>query len=80
MNIKIRNLHIRVLQLEAAATNERSRLTKAPKEIKFRRDDRVQIKNKLKTPAAWSSRIPWNKELAQCATVTNKRATIVPMT
>ena len=71
---ELRDLRIRIAQLEtAAAANEREDNAGAERAaaIEFREGDRVRIKNKLKRPAVWPTKTPWNKELAQRATVTH---------
>ena len=71
---ELKDLRIRVAQLEAvAAPNqgqaERSDSTAAASQL--RPGDRVQIKNKVRKPATWSSSAEWNQEKAQKATVTH---------
>ena len=68
---ELRDLRIRIAQLEtAAAANEQEANAGAERaaSIGFKEGDRVRIKNKLKRPAAWPTKTPWNRELAQLAT------------
>lgn len=73
LSAELRNLHLRVAQLEAAAANETEDSTGAEPAaaIGFKKGDKVLIKNKLKKPATWPTSATWDKELAQRATVTH---------
>jgi outer membrane murein-binding lipoprotein Lpp len=73
LTTELRDLKIRVAQLEAAITDretdERSASTAAA--AVFQRGDRVKVKNKLKKPATWPVTAKWDQEAAQLATVTH---------
>lgn len=83
---ELRDLRLRVAQLEAAATNDRvaqpgetaaanesedSTSSGVATAIGFKKGDKVLIKNKLKRPATWPNDVVWNEKLAQRATVTH---------
>ena len=83
--VELRDLRLRVAQLETAAANDRvaqpetaaasepedSTSPGAAAAIGFKKGDKVLIKNKLKRPATWPNDVAWDKELAQRATVTH---------
>ena len=72
LTTELRDLKIRVAQLEAAAIDRESGCSASTAAAPvFQRGDRVKIKNKLKKPATWPSDITWNQDAAQVATVTH---------
>jgi cell envelope opacity-associated protein A len=72
LTTELRDLKIRVAQLEAAATDRESECSASTAAAPvFQRGDRVKIKNKLKKPATWPVNTKWDQEAAQLATVTH---------
>ncbi|KAI2494384.1 hypothetical protein MHU86_1550 [Fragilaria crotonensis] len=73
LTTELRDLRIRVAQLEAAAIGHEpdERSASAAAATVFQRGDRVKIKNKLKKPATWPVTAKWDQEAAQLATVTH---------
>jgi hypothetical protein len=69
---QVRALQVRVAQLETAAPEPRTdSATVTAAAPRFKRGDRVLIKNKLKKPATWSNEVTWNEAEAKTATVSH---------
>ena len=69
---QLRALQVRVAQLETAAPEPRTdSATVRGAAPRFKKGDRVWIKNKLKKPATWSDEVAWNEDEAKTATVSH---------
>ena len=67
---ELTELRIRVAQLEAAAPEPDPVIDGDGDDL--HPGDRVLIKNKVKRPASWDTRVAWNQQAAQRATVTHR--------
>jgi hypothetical protein len=70
---QLRALQVRVAQLETAAPEPRTDSAPPVRAAapRFKRGDRVFIKNKVKKPATWSNAVAWNDDNAKTATVSH---------
>lgn len=77
LTAELKSLRIRVAQLEAGRTNERTSATTEQAEVTpigLTKGDRVRITNQIRRPAVWPSSVAWDdetKEKERRATVTH---------
>jgi hypothetical protein len=70
---ELKDLRIRVARLEADKVNERTTPSTNDGEegtFDLKKDDRVQITNRVRKPATWPNSVTWDKEKERNATVT----------